>query len=133
MDINRRDSAAVSYIFVQYQFRENNSVINYFQWSCEENILQSKKINTYIKIYVAGRCEAGMFHNKETGKCELCPAGQYQPEAGQTSCLSCPYLSALNRQGATKCPVPPGWFWPLTLISWNSFPMMTKINDLISD
>ena len=49
-----------------------------------------------------------MFHNKETDECELCPAGQYQPEAGQTSCLSCPYLSSLNKRGATKCPVPPG-------------------------
>ena len=55
-----------------------------------------------------GECAAGMYHDKETGECTLCPAGEYQPNVGQTSCLSCPYLTALNKLGATKCPVPPG-------------------------
>ena len=59
-------------------------------------------------LLLVGQCAAGMYHNKETGECTLCPAGEYQPDAGQTSCLSCPYLTALNKLGAKKCPVPPG-------------------------
>ena len=55
-----------------------------------------------------GQCAAGMYHNKETGECTLCPAGEYQPDVGQTSCLNRPHLAALNKIGATKCPVPPG-------------------------
>ncbi|XP_048248139.1 uncharacterized protein LOC124151774 isoform X1 [Haliotis rufescens] len=35
-------------------------------------------------------CRAGHFYHSVAGRCELCPLGEYQNEAGQTSCKSCP-------------------------------------------
>ena len=69
-----------------------------------------------FNLLFIGQCAAGQYHDMETGECTLCPAGEYQPDGGQTSCLSCPYLTALNKLGAKKCPVPPGI--KVTLPTW---------------
>ena len=52
------------------------------------------------------RCSSGTFQNVTTGKCEDCPAGTFQPEEGQTSCLKCPGGSIIvggDNKNFTSC------------------------------
>ena len=43
-----------------------------------------------INVVFSVRCSVGEYKNLATNKCEKCPPGMYQPEAGQIECLSCP-------------------------------------------
>lgn len=46
-------------------------------------------------------CSSGNYYNKDSGECELCLIGQYQPDEGQTFCLTCPQdLPVTNGPGA---------------------------------
>ena len=42
------------------------------------------------------QCGPGTFQSVITKKCEKCPTGTYQPEAGKTTCLLCPEGSIIK-------------------------------------
>ena len=40
--------------------------------------------------YISVPCESGYMYDCNTGECQQCPHGSYQPQWGQTSCWPCP-------------------------------------------
>lgn len=47
-------------------------------------------------------CAAGQYLSAADNSCQLCPRGQYQPDAKQTSCLDCPTDTSTVELGATS-------------------------------
>ena len=47
------------------------------------------KVVIHHFLFFSANCSAGSFRNLTTNECEICEAGSYQPEAFQTSCISC--------------------------------------------
>ena len=65
------------------------------------------KVNqTFFLFFILVVCSAGKFKNMTSNQCEECPPGMYQPEPGQTKCLSCPEGSMIvgnDKRNYTSC------------------------------
>ena len=51
---------------------------------------------------VAVPCESGYMYDCNSGECQQCPGGSYQPQWGQTSCWPCPANTTTDRPGAAS-------------------------------
>merc|ERR1712038_915068 len=47
-------------------------------------------------------CESGYMYDCNTGECQQCPHGSYQPQWGQTSCWPCPANTTTDQPGAAS-------------------------------
>merc|ERR1719210_3068523 len=47
-------------------------------------------------------CESGYMYDCNTGECQQCPGGSYQPQWGQTSCWPCPANTTTDTPGAAS-------------------------------
>ncbi|XP_066284757.1 uncharacterized protein [Branchiostoma lanceolatum] len=56
----------------------------------------------------ACQCWEGYTWNRETARCEACPAGFYKPDVGQEDCVICPEGSS-SRKGSMECECMPGY------------------------
>ena len=63
----------------------NNIIIGFYIWA-----------NIFLLFIHIAECGPGTFKNVLTKKCEKCPTGTYQPEAGKTTCLYCPEGSIIQ-------------------------------------
>jgi hypothetical protein len=62
--------------------------------------------NVPLGASVCTQCSTGQFSANPMTPCRSCTTGQYQPQAGQPQCISCPLGSAtdtLANEGATRC------------------------------
>ena len=47
-------------------------------------------------------CESGYMYDCNSGECQQCPGGSYQPQWGQTSCWPCPANTTTDTPGAAS-------------------------------
>ena len=47
-------------------------------------------------------CESGYMYDCNSGECQQCPGGSYQPQWGQTSCWPCPANTTTDQPGAAS-------------------------------
>lgn len=47
-------------------------------------------------------CAAGTFYDDKTETCQMCPKGQYQPDAGKAQCLSCSQGQTTKTKGSQQ-------------------------------
>lgn len=66
---------------------------------------QSGELSNAILINLYSGCNTGSFYNLNTDACSGCPAGTYQPERGQSSCVPCAFgsYSLSSSSACTAC------------------------------
>ena len=72
---------------------------NFYSRILLKNFFIFIKINFILLLstkQTTAQCGPGTFQSVITKKCEKCPTGTYQPEAGKTSCLHCPEGSIIK-------------------------------------
>ena len=55
-----------------------------------------------VRHIVAVPCESGYMYDCNSGECQQCPGGSYQPQWGQTSCWPCPANTTTDLPGAAS-------------------------------
>ena len=53
-------------------------------------------------VRVSVPCPYGRAYDATLDRCVICPVGQYQDEAGSTSCKVCPLFTTTYGEGATS-------------------------------
>ncbi|GFO38966.1 signal peptide, cub and egf-like domain-containing protein 1, partial [Plakobranchus ocellatus] len=67
-----------------------DSALTWTCQACPQDLTTARVTSTSVSDCSISSCSSGRFYNSSGAECQDCPRNTYQPNGGQSSCLSCP-------------------------------------------